>query len=69
MEKSAPQYKKTLKESLASLEKIQTNISAATREVEKVEMEVSEQHAAVVMEMVSLTGHLILLRTEQEICT
>ena len=47
MEKSAPQYKKTLKESLASLEKIQTNISAATREVEKVEMEVSEQHAAV----------------------
>ena len=47
VEKSAPQYKKTLKESLASLEKIQTNISAATREVEKVEMEVSEQHAAV----------------------
>ena len=38
------QYKKTLKESLAPLVKIQTNISAATREVEKVEREVSEQH-------------------------
>ena len=40
VKKSAPQYKKTLKESLA---KIQTNISAATREVEKIEREVSEQ--------------------------
>ena len=47
MKKSAPQYKKTLKESLAPLAKIQTNISAATREVEKVEREVSEQHKAV----------------------
>ena len=44
---SAPQYKKTLKESLAPLEKIQTNISAATKEVEKVEREVSEQHKVV----------------------
>ena len=45
--KSAPRYKKTLKESLAPLVKIQTNISAATREVEEVEREVSEQHKAV----------------------
>ena len=45
--KSAPRYKKTLKESLAPLAKIQTNISAATREVEMVEREVSEQHKAV----------------------
>ena len=47
VKKSAPQYKKTLKESLAPLVKIQTNISAATREVEKVERDVSEQHKAV----------------------
>ena len=47
VKKSAPQYKKTLKESLTPLAKIQTNISAATREVEKVEREVSEQHKAV----------------------
>ena len=47
VKKSAPRYKKTLKESLAPLAKIQTNISAATREVEKVEGEVSEQHKAV----------------------
>ena len=47
VKKSAPQYKKTLKESLVPLAKIQTNISAATREVEKVEKEVSEQHEAV----------------------
>ena len=47
VKKSAPQYKKTLKESLAPLAKIQTNISAATREVEKVEREVSEQHKTV----------------------
>ena len=47
VKKSAPQYKKTLKESLGPLAKIQTNLSAATREVEKVEMEVSDQHKAV----------------------
>ena len=46
VKKSAPQYKKTLKESLTPLAKIQTNLSAATREVEKVEREVSEQHKA-----------------------
>ena len=47
VKKSAPQYKKTLKQSLAPLAKIQTDISAATREVEMVEREVSEQHKAV----------------------
>ena len=47
VKKSAPRYKKTLKESLVPLAKIQTNISAATREVKKVEREVSEQHKAV----------------------
>ena len=45
--KSAPRYKKIVKEDLAPLVKIQTNISAATREVEMVEREVSEQHKAV----------------------
>ena len=44
---SAPHYKKTLKESLVPLAKIQTNISAATREVEKVEREVFEQHKVI----------------------
>ena len=47
VKKSAPRCKRTLKESLAPLAKIQTNLSAATREVEKVEREVSEQHKAV----------------------
>ena len=47
VKKSAPRYKKTLKESLAPLAKIQTNVSAATREVEKIEREVCEQHKAV----------------------
>ena len=44
---SAPQYKKTLKESLTPLAGIQTNISAATSEIATVEKEVSEQHKAV----------------------
>jgi len=44
---SAPQYRKMLKESLTPLARIQTNISAATREVKKVEKEVSDQHKAV----------------------
>ena len=47
VKKSVPRYKKTLKESLAPLVDIQTNISAATREVKKIEREVSEQHKAV----------------------
>ena len=45
--KSAPRYKETLKQSLSPLVGIQTSISAATREVEKIEEEVSEQHEAV----------------------
>ena len=47
VKKSAPQYKKTLKDSLTPLARIQTNLSAATREIEKVEKEVSEQHKSV----------------------
>ena len=42
--KSAPWYKKTISKNLVPLAKIQTNISAATREVEEVEREVSEQY-------------------------
>ena len=45
--KSAPRYKKTINKNLAPLVKIQTNLSAATREVEMVEREVSEQHKTV----------------------
>ena len=41
------QYKKTLNESLAPLVKIQTSLPAATKEVEKVERAVSEQHKVV----------------------
>ena len=47
VKKSAPQCKKTIKESLVPLAKIPTDISAATREVEKVEKDVAEQHKAV----------------------
>ena len=47
VKKSAPQYKKTLKESLTPLAGIQANISAATSEIAKVEKVVSEQHTAV----------------------
>ena len=47
VKKSAPEYKKALKDSLTPLTQIQTNISAATREIEKVEKEVSEQHKSV----------------------
>ena len=47
VKKSAPRYKKTLKESLAPLAKIQTDISAATREIEKVERGISDQLKAV----------------------
>ena len=47
VKKTAPQYKKTLKDSLTPLARIQTNISAATTRIEKVEKEVSEQHKSV----------------------
>ena len=44
---SAPQYKKTLKESLTPLAGIQTSISAATRGIHRVEKDISEQHKSV----------------------
>ena len=47
VKKSAPQYKKTLKDSLTPLAQFQTNIAAATREIEKVEKEVLEQYKSV----------------------
>ena len=47
VKKTAPRYKKTLKDSLTPLAQIQTNISAATTGIEKVEKEVSEQHKLV----------------------
>ena len=47
VKKTAPRYKKTLKDSLTPLAQIQTNISAATKEIEKVEKEVSDQHKSV----------------------
>ena len=67
--KSAPRYKKTLKESFATLAKIQTNISAATREVEMVEREVSEQHKAVAgtIEQSFKQLHEILHRREKQL--
>ena len=69
VKKSAPQYKKTVKESLAPLAKIQTNISAATREVEKVERKVSEQHNAVAgtIEQSFKQLHEILLKREKQL--
>ena len=69
VKKSAPQYKKTLKESLAPLAKIQTNISAATREVEKVEREVSEQHKTVAgtIEQSFKQLHQILHKREKQL--
>ena len=69
VKKSAPQYKKTLKESLAPLAKIQTNLSAATREVEKVERELSEQHKAVAgtIEQSFKQLHEILHRREKQL--
>jgi len=47
VKKSVPQYKTILKQSLTPLAGIQISISSATREVEKVEKEISEQHKAV----------------------
>ena len=69
VKKSAPQYKKTLKESLVPLAKVQTNLSAATREVEKVEREVSEQHTAVAgtIEQLFKQLHEILHKREKQL--
>ena len=47
VKKSAPQCKKTIKENVAPLKNIQANISAATREIEMVEGEISEHHKAI----------------------
>ena len=44
--KLAPQCKETLTESLTPLRKIQADIRAATKEVEAIEKEVSDQHTA-----------------------
>ena len=67
--KSAPRYKKTVKESLVPLAKIQTNLSAATRGVEKIEREVSEQHKAVAgtIEQSFKQLHEILLKREKQL--
>ena len=67
--KSAPRYKKTVKESLAPLAKIQTNLSSATREVEEVERKVSEQHKAVAgtIEWLFEQLHEILLNREKQL--
>ena len=46
VKKSAPQYKKTVKENLAPLRNLQGNISAATCGIEIVEREISEHHKA-----------------------
>ena len=69
VKKSAPRYKKTLKESLAPLVKIETNLSAATAEVEEVEREVSEQHKAVAdaIEQSFKQLHEILLKREKQL--
>ena len=69
VKKSAPQYKKALKESLAPLVKIETNISAATKELEEVESEVSDQHSAVAdtIKQSFKQLHEILLRREQQL--
>ena len=48
VKKSAPQYKKTVKESLAPLKNLQANILAVTCESEKVEREISEHHKAMI---------------------
>ena len=60
---------KELKDSFAQLVKIQTDISAATKEVEKVEREISEQHkvAAGTIEQSFKQLHEILRKREREL--
>ena len=69
VKKSAPQYKKTLKESLIPLVRIQRNISDATKGVEKVEGEVFEQHKAVsaTIKLSFKQLHDILLKREKQL--
>ena len=67
--KSAPRYKKMLKESLQPLVKIRTTILASTREVEVVEREISEQHEAVTgkIERSFKQLHEILRKREEQL--
>ena len=69
VKKSAPRYKKTLKDSLTPFARIQTNISAATREIEKVEKEVSEQHKSATGTIQQLFNqlHEILRKREKQL--
>ena len=69
VKKSATRYKKTLKEGLIPLVKIQSNISDATRKVEKVEGEVSEQRKAVAgtIKQSFKQLHDILLKREKQL--
>ena len=69
VKKSAPRYKKTLKDSLTPFARIQTNISAATREIEKVEKEVSEQHKSATGTIQRLFNqlHEILRKREKQL--
>ena len=69
VKKSATRYKKTLKESLAPLVKIETNLSAATAEVEEVEGKISEQHEAVAgaIEQSFKQLHELLLKREKQL--
>ena len=50
-------YKKTLKDKLVLLAEIQTNISAATSEVEMVQEEVSKQHKSVADTITTLSSN------------
>ena len=69
VKKSIPHYKKSVKESLVPLATINSNISAATREVERVEREVSEQHIAVTdtIEQSLQQLHEILRKREKQL--
>ena len=69
VKKSTPHYKKMLKESLVPLTTIHSNISAATREVERVEREVSDQHVSVMdtIEQSLQQLHEILRKREKQL--
>ena len=69
VKKSAPRYKKAVKESLAPLAKIETNILGATAEVEEVEGEISEQCNTVpgTIEQSFKKLHEILLKREKQL--
>ena len=69
VKKSAPQCKKTIKENVAPLKNIQANISAATREIEMVEGEISEHHKAITgtIEQSFKQLHEILYKREKQL--